>query len=308
MRTMLSSPRTFAMNLRFVEAFHWAVELGSVTRAAEKLNITQSALSSRIASLEDELSVLLLDRRERRFRLTVAGQRFHTLATPLLALQRKIKEEIGSGTQVTMALRIGVVESVVHSWLTHWLQQMRETHPNFALELTVETSLVLQDQVKRGVQDLVFCALPAVDSSVRTRELPAMSMAFVGHAERHRRRRYTLADLADLGLLTFQRGSHPHQSLLELFLRHDLQPPRLHAVSSISAIVQLVEAGFGVATLPAAVASKLARFAPLRRLNVDAEIAPLPLYACYREDPGSGVTESVLASALAFLRERPVDA
>ena len=56
------------MNLRFVEAFYWAASLKSVTRAAEKLFITQSALSSRIASLEEELGVLLLDRRDKQGR------------------------------------------------------------------------------------------------------------------------------------------------------------------------------------------------------------------------------------------------
>ena len=43
------------MNLRFVEAFYWVVALKSVTRAAEKLFLTQSAVSSRIAVLEREL-------------------------------------------------------------------------------------------------------------------------------------------------------------------------------------------------------------------------------------------------------------
>ena len=64
------------MNLRFVEAFYWVVSLKSVSRAAEKLHITQSAMSSRIAALEEELCVLLLDRRDKQFRLTVAGLRF----------------------------------------------------------------------------------------------------------------------------------------------------------------------------------------------------------------------------------------
>ena len=47
------------MNLRFVEAFYWVASLKSVTRAAEKLFLTQSAMSSRIAALEEELGVLL---------------------------------------------------------------------------------------------------------------------------------------------------------------------------------------------------------------------------------------------------------
>jgi DNA-binding transcriptional LysR family regulator len=55
------------MNLRFVEAFYWVASLKSVTRAAEKLFLTQSAMSSRIAALEEELGVLLLDRRDKQF-------------------------------------------------------------------------------------------------------------------------------------------------------------------------------------------------------------------------------------------------
>lgn len=289
------------MNLRFVEAFHWAVSLGGITRAAEKLHITQSALSARIAALEEELGVVLLDRRERQFRLTIAGQRFHTLAQRLLEVQRQVKEEMGSNAARPMALRIGAIESVVHTWLAGWLQEMRRTHPDFALELTVETSPVLVDLVRRGSLDLVFAALPAVDASVRTRPLPSLPLAFVGHATQHKRARYRLADLAECELLTFQRGSQPHQALLELFQHHGLPLPRVHAISSISAMVQLVEAGFGVATLPAAAATQLALRAPLRLLPADVELAALPLHASYREDPSSSLTESMLDSALAYL-------
>jgi DNA-binding transcriptional LysR family regulator len=85
-----------AMNLRFVEAFHWAVTLKSVTRAAHKLCVTQSALSSRIAALESELGVLLFDRRDKQFSLTAAGVRFQRHAERLLNVQREIKEEFGN--------------------------------------------------------------------------------------------------------------------------------------------------------------------------------------------------------------------
>lgn len=292
------------MNLRFVEAFHWAVALGSITRAADKMHITQSALSARIAALEEELGVVLLDRRERQFRLTIAGQRFHVLAVQLLEIQRRVKEEMGSSAGRPVALRIGAIESVVHTWLTGWLQQMRRTHPDFALELTVETSPVLVDQVRRGVLDLVFAALPALDATVRSRALPSMPLVFVGNAELHTRARYTLKQFVELDLLTFQRGSQPHQSLLALFERRGQPIPRVHAISSISAMVQLVEGGFGIATLPEAAWAQLARRSPLRRLQVDAVLEPLPLHASYREDPSSALIESVLDSALVFLHAR----
>jgi len=294
------------MNLRFVEAFHWAVSLRSITRAAEKLHITQSALSARIAALEEELGVVLLDRRDKQFRLTMAGQRFDVLAQRLLEMQRQVKEEMGGNAARPVALRIGAIESVVHSWLTDWLQQMRAANPDFELELTVETSPVLVDQVRRGAQDLVFAAIPASDGGgVRTRPMPAMDMGFVGNSGLHRKRRYALTELADHDLLTFQRGSQPHQALLQCFQEAGLPLPRVHSVSSISAMVSLVEGGFGIATLPVVVAQQLSRRVPLQVLRADAALTPLPIHASYREDPTSHLVEAVLESALAHVSGPP---
>ena len=97
------------MNLRFVEAFYWVASLKSVTRAAEKLFLTQSAMSSRISALEEELGVLLLDRRDKHFKLTVAGARFLVYAKRMLELQRQLKSEMGSG---------GPLEAVSYTHLT----------------------------------------------------------------------------------------------------------------------------------------------------------------------------------------------
>ena len=146
------------MNLRFVEAFYWVVTLKSVTRAAEKLHLTQSAMSSRVAALEQELGTLLLDRRDKQFRVTVAGMRFHAHAEKLLALQRDIKAEMGGGASQPVTLRVGAIESVVHSWLIDWLRDMRVRHPALALELTVEASPILVDQLQRGTLDLALAA------------------------------------------------------------------------------------------------------------------------------------------------------
>ena len=291
------------MNLRFVEAFHWAVTLKSVTRAAEKLHLTQSALSSRIAALESELGVLLLDRRDKQFRLTLAGQRFHELAQSLLAMQLQIKAEMGSGHVRARLLRIGAIESVVHTWLTRWLKHMQTMHSDFELELTVETSPVLVDQLQRGRQDLVFAALPANGDGVRSNTLPSMEMVFVGHAQMNARKRYQLADLLAFDLLTFQRGSQPHVALLELCRNAGAQAPRVHAISSISAMAQLVEAGFGVATLPRAAALHLGQHQTLRILRSDIVLGALPIYASYREDPSSELPQTALTSALVYAKQ-----
>jgi DNA-binding transcriptional LysR family regulator len=301
-----------AMNLRFVEAYYWVVSLKSISRAAEKLFITQSAMSSRIAALEAELGVLLLDRRDKQFRLTVAGIRFFDHARRLLALQREVLGEMGVDRSAAGAapratlLRVGAIESVLHSWLIDWLGQMRRSQPGLALELTVETTPVLVDQVQRGALDLVFAALPAVGEGLRSRALPSMEMVFVGHREHQRKRRYDLAELValpDIELLTFQRGSQPWVGLQEL-LRDAGVEARVHAISSISAMVQLVEAGFGVATLPRAAVARLTQ-RPLKVLAVEPALQSLPVHATHRIDPGSSLASGIVDAVLTAVGAAP---
>ena len=77
-----------------------------------------------------------------------------------------------------------------------------------------------------------------------------MEMVFVGAKALKRRAPYTLAEIVSHEMMTFQRGSQPHLALLEQLRGEGLEPPRLHAVSSIPAMVHLIESGFGIATLP----------------------------------------------------------
>jgi len=106
---------------------------------------------------------------------------------------------------------------VLHSWLIPWTEKLRAEQPGLELELelalelalalTVETTPVLMDQVQRGAQDIVFAASPSGGDGVRTKALQPMPMCFSGHALMHRKRAYTLTELAKGDLLTFQRGS-----------------------------------------------------------------------------------------------------
>jgi DNA-binding transcriptional LysR family regulator len=290
------------MNLRFVEAFYWVASLKSVSRAAEKLYLTQSAMSSRIATLEEELGVLLLDRAGKQFKLTGAGARFLVYAEKLLELQREVKQEMGSGQPMAVSMRIGAIESVLHSWLIPWLEKLRADHPGLELELTVETTPILVDLIQRGTLDLVFAVLPASSEGVRNQALPAMEMAFVGHPDLHKKRNYRLEDLAEMELLTFQKGSQPHVTLLDLFRVQRLEPKKVHAISSISAMVQLVQGGFGIALLPRAAVDRLAGFARLRPLACDAKLQSLPIHASYRTDPSTKTVETVVQSAVSFAR------
>jgi DNA-binding transcriptional LysR family regulator len=195
---------------------------------------------------------------------------------------------------MAVSMRIGAIESVLHSWLIPWLEKLRADYPGLELELTVETTPILIDQMQRGTLDLVFAVLPASAEGVRNHALPAMDMVFVGHPDLHKKRNYRLDELAGMELLTFQKGSQPHVTLLDLFRTHRMEPKKVHAISSISAMVQLVQGGFGVALLPRAAVERLTGFARLKPLTCDAKLQSLPINASYRTDPSSKTVETVV--------------
>ena len=264
--------------------------------------MTQSAISSRVSALEEELGILLIDRRDRQqFALTNAGMRFLSYAERLMTLHRQLRDELGTEEDGVHLLRVGAIESVLHTWLIPMLQHLRSAHPNLQLELTVEITPVLAEAVRRGSLDLVFAAQSVSAPDIRTRPLPTMEMVFVGAKSLKRRAPYTLAEIVAHEMMTFQRGSQPHLALLEQLRGEGLEPPRLHTVSSIPAMVHLVESGFGIATLPAIAALTLVRRHDIAILPCETALAPLPVQASYRYDPGSWALTSVIQDALKFI-------
>lgn len=290
------------MNLRFVEAFVWVARLKSVTRAAEKLFLTQSAVSSRIAALEEELGIPLVDRRDRVFRLTNAGNRFLTYAERFLELQNDVKRELGTPEQLPVSLRVGCIESVLHTWLVPMLEWLKQRKPHLEFELNVEMTHVLNEQVKRGALDLVFSATSASGPGIESEALPPMSMVFVGRKV-DSSGQLGIQELAASELLTFQRGSQPQVALLESLRQAGISDKRVHTISSISALVKLVESGFGIATLPLAAAEELARRHDIAVRDCEMKLSPLPVHANYWRYPAAPTLEIAIVDALNYARK-----
>jgi DNA-binding transcriptional LysR family regulator len=92
-------------------------------------------------------------------------------------------------------------------------------------------------------------------------------------------------------------------SLLDQMRQAGIKPKRVHTISSISAMAQLVQGGFGVATLPLAAIQNPTSFPNLKPLKCDTALRALPIYASYREDPTSNAVQSVVASAQKFVSQ-----
>src|SRR5687767_7648708 len=127
-------------------------ETGSMTRAATRLRLTQSAVSKRIDALEHELGDVLVTRGRRGVTLTARGQELTLRARPLLAeLKRSLDQRPGPAR-----IALGVSESLLASWAPRLLAAA--SVPGLELALGAHRSPVAVDLVRAGEYDLALAA------------------------------------------------------------------------------------------------------------------------------------------------------
>ena len=286
------------VNLRFFETFVWVVRLGSFRAAAERLNLTQAAISSRVATLEDDLGQKLFDRDPRELRLTASGRLFLGYAERMLDLGRDMRSAMNSSSELTGILRIGVVETVVHTWLPDFLAALRDRHAALEVQLTADSTPRLHDDMRRGLLDVAVQTDPLLHEGIGNRQMGSMQMGWVGlPGDRRSCTPLSIADLVSRPIVTMTRGSQPHRALLEACRRAGETPKTVHCVGSIAAIVRLIRAGFGIATLPLAAIRSELETGMLATIPSEVDLGPLSLVVSYREDPTSEAAEGIATLA-----------
>lgn len=239
------------MNTRFLESFLLVAELGSFRAAADRLHVTQAAISNRIASLEEELDARVFDRGPGELRLTPVGLRLISYGERMLELQKDMLQ-LGRTDQNNLlgSVRIGAIESIVHTWLVPFMQHLQQSYPGIELQLSSESTDRLHRSLRDGEVDIALQTDQMIgDGIVSTACLP-MTMGWVGPAQAPAELDNNLSLILSQPTITLSRGSQPYLVLKDLYRRAGMPLGKVHCVSSIAAIVRLVRCGFGNAMMP----------------------------------------------------------
>ena len=239
------------MNLKFLETFVWVARLKSFRLTAEKLFSTQASISSRIAALEDEMGVRLFVRDSRGVSLTTEGLRVLEYAEHIMDTLQSMKAAIKDPSQVRGRIRIGAMDTVIHTWLSSLVTGLMKCYPNLEIELTAETASNLCSQLEKGYQDIIFQTDVLRFDSARNAVLARYPLRWVVPAgSAFDRPDVTLEEIAEARIVTFSRNSRPHQDILNMLHSAHIVTPRINCVNSASAITRLVRDGFGIGALP----------------------------------------------------------
>jgi DNA-binding transcriptional LysR family regulator len=290
------------IDFKALETFVWVANLRSFRRAAERLNTTQPAISMRIAQLEDFLGTRLLDRDRRQVAPTPKGQELLVHAERLLRMRADMVESIGDSAAVRGIVRLGVFESIVHTWLPALIERVNAAYPNLELEIEVDSSPNLYERLLSKDLNLAFLLGPANNPEVHSRPLCTLSVAFVASSKIKLPRSVELEDIAKWPIITFSRNTQPYIALRELFVRKGLRPT-IHASASLATVVRMALDGIGIAVIPPAILKNLAPARKLQRLRTRVELPPLDFVVSWPAAPDSPATQKVAEIALSVARK-----
>ncbi len=277
------------LDFRSIETFLWVVKLGSFRGAAQRLNTTQPAISQRIAQLEREMGVKLLNRDHRVASPTPSGRQMMVYAEKLIGLRSEMMAEVGDRSAMRGVLRLGVAETIVHTWLPRLIKSVNTTYPNLSLEIEVDITPNLSARLLAQEIELAFVLGPllrlqraqsrAVRLSDRLLASPALGL---GNGP------LGLHDLARFPIITFPRKTQPYETVRSLFNRPDLPPIRLHASASLATVIHMAIEGLGIAVIPTAIVENELADGRLQLLEYRSEDPAADVFGELARLPGHG--------------------
>jgi DNA-binding transcriptional LysR family regulator len=236
-----------------LEALLALSQAGTMGRAAAALRVTQSAVSKRIAALESQLGLELIERQGRNVRLTTEALRLLSEARPLLLELRDVlrpREE-----RREEALRLAATDSLLASWLPSALRAALDQLPALRLELHAHRGPVLLERVRSGDYVLGLCPAGSGDADLVMRELAREPMVIVPA------RLLPLSPCETVPVWSIEKHSLTWEAI-ETRLKRVRRTAGFAIevegrLESFTALVQVARAGFANALVPSGVARDL---------------------------------------------------
>lgn len=249
------------MDLRQIQYFFALYEEGSVTHAANRMNVVQPALSMQLAKLESEIGQQLFHRNTRGMAPTPVGHHMYKLFRPVLADFARARDQLmQTDGELSGHVSIGLIASVAQDLLAQVLAEYTQTHPRVTLALSDGYTPMLCKAVTEGQLDAAIINQPRRQLALNSHPLLSEDFVLVtGPKHPELSDSLKVRDAAGLKLALPTR-LHGLRDILDSITQAEgiTLAPELE-VDSINAIVQLVELGTYAALLPRiAVLSKLA--------------------------------------------------
>ena len=240
------------INLDLYRCFCEVAKSGNATKAAEKLFISQSAVSQSIKQLEAGLGTKLFDRTVRGMTLTPEGEVLYSYVSNALGLIESAQDKLAALNSFDEGLiKIGASDTICSILLLRFLKNFNVNYPNIHISVLDSSTIQSIKLIKNGSVDLSFVTLPTVeDSAVEITPIMPIHDCFVA-GEKYAHLINTIMKVEDLKkypLLMLERGSNSRKQIDRFFASHGLEVEPTIEFASVGLLPKFAKEGMGIAT------------------------------------------------------------
>ena len=283
-----------AFTLRQLETFVWVANLGNFRKTAEQLNTTQPTISARIAGLEELLGVKLFERDTGSVRLTSKGQELLPYAEKVLRMADMFRERTENDSALSGVLRLGVSETIVHTLLPMFLSGLHERHPNIDVEITVDVTINLRNDLVSRNLDMAFLMGPVSEYRIGNIDLASFPLVWAASPQLgiDINRPLKVDEIVKYPILTYARITRPYAEIENYLRVHCEQPARIFPSSSLAACLQMTCDGIGIGTLPRVVIEDRLADGSLVAVSCEWQPSDLDFTASFPTVPGNPISDA----------------
>lgn len=231
--------------------FQGVAETCNFTHAAERLNLSQSALSRAIQRLEDEVGQPLFERKPRSVELTDAGLIFQSRAEQILLIVEDMKAEISDDGQ-TGRLRIGAIPTIAPYFLPDLLRQFADQYPKANLVVQEDTTDNLVRRCKQGELDVAIVALPIPAKYVEIDNLFEEELFLVLPPEHPltQKKQIRLSDIQHEPFVLLNEAHCLSDNIVSFCRQRSVHPLAVERANQLAMVQELVALSHGISLIP----------------------------------------------------------
>src|SRR3977135_2111736 len=146
---------------------------------------------------------------------TPSGRQLMVYAEKLIGMRSEMLAAVGDRSAMRGVLRLGVAETIVHTWLSQLIKSVNQAYPNLSLEIEVDITSNLRTRLLAQEIDLAFVVGPLSVSTVRNRMLCDYPVGFLASPSlRLGKKKLDVRELAKFPIITIPRNTPPYEMLL----------------------------------------------------------------------------------------------
>lgn len=269
------------MNFKQMEAFYWLTQLESYRLVAERLSLTQPAISARIAALESEMNLQLIDRSAGGFRLTDEGQNVAEYAEAFMNLHEAMTGKIEAVRHRHFA--VGMVGTGPLTWGIEFRSMVAAADPAITLDFHSGSNGELRRLLRSGLLDIAFLADEKGVEHLPNSFAVQFKVGWVASPEMARgvRQPVPTDSMRRQPIVLFPSSSPLSQAGGELLKEGDVRPAARHRANSLAMIREMVRLGYGFAAMPLATAAEDLDAGRLVQIETEDPVPPVTIYCVH---------------------------